>query len=150
MNGFHSKVITRFPAIFLIFCFSLPNLAFALRQTGLEEQTDNQGKPVGPKGELISVLRVSPSLVAAPIPQATPSTGLEEFVNSRGEKIVTAITTPARTDLRPVAFVFHGLSGNKEQEHIRKLGEVLVRAGYIVIRPDFRNNRPAGGGSKSA
>lgn len=67
-----------------------------------------------------------------------------EFTNSRSEKIVAAVLKPAGIGKFPVAFVFHGFTGNKEEEHIRRLAEQLTAAGYLTIRPDFRHNRAAG------
>ena len=78
------RTSARFLALYLSLALSLPNPAFALRQTGLEEQTDNQGKPVGPKAELVSTLIATPSTRGSPpfgstsIPPAIFAAGMEE------------------------------------------------------------------------
>ena len=96
--------------------------------------------------DLESIRRGRPPFASPP---ASSSSGLEEeivdFTNDRGEKIVAAVMKPAgQGPSFPVAMVFHGLTGNKEEEHIRKLAEALTRAGYLTIRLDFRNNRRLG------
>lgn len=51
-----SSAMQQAVALSLAICLTLPNSALALRQTGLEEQTDDQGKPIGPKAELVAAL----------------------------------------------------------------------------------------------
>jgi len=68
VNRRYVKSGARFLAVYLNLALSLPNPSFALRQTGLEEQNDDQGKPVGPKAELVAALRVSPIPAAASVP----------------------------------------------------------------------------------
>ena len=148
-----AKDVNRILPILLILSFILLNSAHALRtetakEAGLEEQLQltlaDSTNPVNATAHVIASHLAGALGLPAVSPAPQPATGAEEFVNDQGEKIIAAITIPMRTRSHPVAFVFHGLSGNKGQGHIKKLGEVLTQAGYIVIRPDFRNNRPAG------
>ncbi len=77
-------------AFFLAASLTLPNPALALRQTGLEEQTDNQGKPVGPKAELVAALRASLATVTVSLGRPkTPilSAGMEEEVLKKLEDL---------------------------------------------------------------
>ncbi len=69
---------------------------------------------------------------------------LLEFINAAGQKIVAAVLKPAGDGPFPVAFVFHGFTGNKEEPHIRRIAERLTEAGYLTVRPDFRHNRAPG------
>lgn len=66
-------------AFFTALCLALPNSVLALRQTGLEEQTDDQGKPVGPKAELVAALRVSSIPAAASVLPIVSAAGMEEW-----------------------------------------------------------------------
>lgn len=78
MSKRYLKNTTQFLALYLSLAFSMPTPSFALRQTGLEEQTDNQGNPLGPKAELVTALKVSPRSVVPSVPFLATA-GMEEL-----------------------------------------------------------------------
>src|SRR3989338_9183581 len=52
-----------------------------------------------------------------------------------------ALRIPAGAGPHPVAIVLHGRGTSKDEPHVLVLADALARAGYLVVRPDLRNNR---------
>ncbi|MBD3253372.1 alpha/beta fold hydrolase [Candidatus Pacearchaeota archaeon] len=61
----------------------------------------------------------------------------EDIKNRKGQKIVVQIEE--KENPKGIAFVMHGLSGNKEQPHIRTMADAFLEKGYTVILFDTTN-----------
>ncbi len=57
--------------------------------------------------------------------------------NSKGEKI--AVLVEEVPNQKGLAFVMHGLGGNKEQQHIKTLADAWKESGYTVVLFDARD-----------
>src|SRR5687767_8891318 len=63
---------------------------------------------------------------------------MKTFIKNRdGKKVCVVIEGPATP--KNLAFVMHGLGGNKEQPHIRVMAEAFLESGYRVITFDTTN-----------
>jgi hypothetical protein len=57
--------------------------------------------------------------------------------NRKNQKIVVEYEIPSQT--KGLVFVMHGLSGNKDEKHIKALAESSFALGYTVVRFDTTN-----------
>lgn len=57
--------------------------------------------------------------------------------NRRGQNIVGVVANP--TIKKGLAFVLHGLSGNKEQPHIAAIANAFREKQFVVVRFDSTN-----------
>jgi pimeloyl-ACP methyl ester carboxylesterase len=68
----------------------------------------------------------------------TGHSALKTFISNRkGQKV--AVLVEIADSQKGIAFVMHGLSGNKEQLHIQTFAEVWKEHGYTVVRFDTTN-----------
>ena len=61
----------------------------------------------------------------------------ESILNRKGQKVVVLIDEKKKS--KGLAFVMHGLSGNKEQPHIQVIAKSFAGNGYTVVRFDTTN-----------
>jgi len=57
------------------------------------------------------------------------------------EKIVVLIDCPKLGDNFPLSVIFHGWQSSKEDAFLTELAHAVVKRGYVVVRPDFRNHK---------
>jgi pimeloyl-ACP methyl ester carboxylesterase len=63
---------------------------------------------------------------------------MKTFIKNRDGRKVCVVVEGSETPGK-LAFVMHGLGGNKGQEHIRALIEAFLEAGYVVVSFDTTN-----------
>jgi pimeloyl-ACP methyl ester carboxylesterase len=63
---------------------------------------------------------------------------LKTFIENRDHKEVSVVVEGPKTPNK-LAFVMHGLGGNKNQGHIRAMAEAFLESGYTVITFDTTN-----------
>ncbi len=66
-----------------------------------------------------------------------------EWLSERAglQRVVFVVNAPAGNGPFPTAFSFHGWQSSKQEPLLVDLASALVKEGYAVVRPDFRNNR---------
>lgn len=96
------------------------------------------------------VIEVSPEqeFYAFILPRASPSAaaGLEErryrLEGPSGPIEIGVDISPNTVAPAPVAFIFHGLTGSRQEPHILGVRKLLATMGYLVVAPDFRDHGP--------
>lgn len=68
------------------------------------------------------------------------------FIKNRKEQNISVLVEKSREDA-PLAFVMHGLGGNKEQPHIRLSAETFLENGFTVVRFDTVHTYGESGGN---
>ena len=62
---------------------------------------------------------------------------MKTFIKNRdGKKVCVVVEVPEESKL---AFVMHGLGGNKDQDHIRAMADAFLESGYTVVTFDTTN-----------
>ena len=81
--------------------------------------------------------------------EARASAGLEErryrLEGPSGPIDIGVDVSPNTIAPAPVAFVFHGWTGSRNEPHILAVRKLLATMGYLVVAPDFRNHGPKNG-----
>jgi len=71
----------------------------------------------------------------------------EEFLNRENLKIV--VNVDEKKDPVGLAFVMHGIGGNKEQEHVQAMARAFAKNNYSVVTFDATNSRGESDGDVS-
>jgi predicted alpha/beta-fold hydrolase len=66
-----------------------------------------------------------------------------------GDELVGALNRPVEDRGRPLVLLLHGLTGDQESSYVRVTARELLRAGYPVLRLNWRGAGPTIGKTKA-